>query len=224
MKFANNSKIRKMMDKPLYLFLLGFFITLLITSVVFAILGFTPKELSVNANRGITLESQDNTTLFGVDFTKGTNKIYGTKTIFLDDLPARVMSTDLDLDTKVTNPESTNVKTLDAELLKNAVRYPGSGTISSGNMFIFAHSTGFKVVNNKAYKAFNEIKKLKEGDTIQIQSVSGKTYKYKVTSVTIASKYDTYIDFTAKTPSLTLTTCDSFGSASDRYVVKAIRE
>jgi LPXTG-site transpeptidase (sortase) family protein len=225
MNFANSPKIKKILDHPLSLFIVGTVVTLLLSTIVLTLLGLIPKELSNSTtNNGISIESADNSTLFGVDFIKGTNKIHGIQAISADDIPARVISTQLGLDTKVSNPETTDIKTLDGELLKNAVRYPGSGTLASGNMFIFGHSTGFKVVNNPAYKAFNEIKKLKEGDKIEVQAVSGKTFTYRVLSVEIASKYDTYISFTAKSPTLTLTTCDSFGKRSDRYVVKAIRE
>ena len=62
------------------------------------------------------------------------------------------------------------------------------------------------------------------GDKIEVKSMGGPSYFYKVTSVEKVSKYDTYIDFSAQSPSLTLSTCDSFGKASDRYVVKAVRE
>lgn len=118
------------------------------------------------------------------------------------------------------NPSSTDYKILDAELTKGAVRYPGSGYPGKGNMLLFGHSTGFKVVRNQAYKAFNDIKTLVDGDSIFIQTAT-QTYEYRVTSVKKVNKYDTKISFEGTGDMITLSTCDSFGTKSDRYVVEA---
>ena len=86
MNLLNHPKIKKILDQPLYLFIIGFFVTLTVTGVVFTAFGLVPKEISSNPDGGITLESNDNTTLFGVDFTKGTNKVHNLKAVDIQGL------------------------------------------------------------------------------------------------------------------------------------------
>lgn len=210
-------------NKPIYIFFGIFFLTLFSTSLLFSLLGFVPKELS-DKEGGITLESVNTNSLFGVDFIKDTNKFHDLKAVSTNDLPAKIIIKKINMNVDVSNPESTNTTSLDALLTKGPVRYPGSGILSSGNMFIFGHSTGFKVVKNQAYKVFNQIKTLEEGDEIEIKSMGGMSHFYSVVSVKGVSKYETYINFESKKPELTLSTCDSFGTATDRYVVTAIKK
>ena len=210
------------------LFFSIFGLVFLVSLLILSILGLTPKEISLSPedrlNNSLSLESQSNSSLFGVDFTKGgvSKGVQKISSISSDDLPNRIMVSSIGLDSNILNPESRDVNYLDDELSKGPVRYPGSGILSSGNIFVFGHSTGFKIVQNQAYKVFNRIKELKEGDIITIYSLSGKAYNYKVSSVKEVSKNDTWVDFSSKESSLTLSTCDSFGTASDRYVVKAV--
>lgn len=133
--------------------------------------------------------------------------------------PLRLEIPSISVDTIVENPKSTNPEVLDAELTKGAVHYPGSGMPGSGNMFIFGHSTGFSVVQNKAYKVFNRLKDLKNGETITVYGKDWK-YEYRVTSVRKVDKSDALVTFDTKTNMITLSTCDSFGRAQDRYVVE----
>lgn len=216
-------KNKHFFDKPIHAFLGIFFLTLIATSVLFYIIGFVPRELS-NKERGVTLESNGNNSLFGVDFTKETNKFHDLKSVSTNDLPSKIIIKKINLNADIANPESTNISTLDNLLTKSPVRYPGSGILSSGNMFIFGHSTGFKVVQNPAYKVFNQIKTLQEGDEIEIKSMTGVSHFYTVLNVKKVSKYETYINFESKKPGLTLSTCNSLGTASDRYVVTAIKK
>lgn len=218
---------KKLLERYDFLFIVGFGLAFFITLVTFSLLGLAPKEISTSSesslNGGLSLESQSNGSLFGVDFTKGTtNKIRKTSEIPVDDLPARVVISKVGIDTKILNPDSTDVTFLDNELTKAPVRYPGSGTLSTGNIFIFGHSTGLKIVQNQAYKVFNKIKTLEVGDEITIYSLTGKKHMYTVVSAKDAKKEDTWIDFSATTPSLTLSTCDRLSQIGDRFVVKAI--
>ncbi len=135
-------------------------------------------------------------------------------------VPDRIMVPSLGINAVVRNPTSTSISHLDSELTKGAVRYPGSGTIGKGNMFIFGHSTGLSVVQNQAYRIFNELHKTKKGDEILLTSGS-TTFVYKVRSVSKVDKNDTLVKFDTATNMLTISTCDSFGSKSDRYVVEA---
>ena len=135
-------------------------------------------------------------------------------------LPTRLIIPSIGVDTKVFIPRSTSIPVLDAELQKGPVYYPGSGTINTGNMFIFGHSTGYAVVINKAYKVFNELKNLTSGDIIYVES-EGKRFTYRVRSVDKVDKDETLVTFDTKAHLLTLSTCNSFGSKSDRFVVVA---
>lgn len=120
----------------------------------------------------------------------------------------------------VLNPKTTSFETLDSALTKGAVRYPGSGYPGLGNMFIFGHSTSFSVVQNQAYKIFNKLNQLKVGDVITISGQSA-VYEYRVTSVVKVDKNKALVEFDTTKNMLTLSTCDSFGRAQDRYVVEA---
>lgn len=135
--------------------------------------------------------------------------------------PTHIHIPKIGVDTPVSNPESDNVDVLDEWLTKGSVHYPGSGEINYGNMFLFAHSTGFKVVQNKAYKAFNDLKSLANGDEIYVTGDNGKLYLYTVTSVKMATDKDVLVRFDGVGHMLTLSTCNTFGKKEDRYVVEA---
>ncbi len=124
------------------------------------------------------------------------------------------------ISTVIEAPNSTNTKILDAALMRAAVYYPGSGYPGAYNTLIFGHSTSFKVVRNKAYQVFNNIKTIVPGTLIYVKTQSG-THIYKTRSVQKVSKYTSWIQFKSEKPMLTLATCDSFGKASDRWVLEA---
>ena len=134
--------------------------------------------------------------------------------------PTRIVIEKIGVDVSVANPNSTNVKTLDDYLLQGAVRYPGSGLIGFGNMFIFAHSTGYRVVQNQAFKAFNGLKNLSAGDLIKVYS-GAQVYNYRVSSVLLVDESRALVEFGSAKNMLTLSTCNSFGAKSERYVVEA---
>ena len=136
-------------------------------------------------------------------------------------LPTHITIPKIGVDVSISNPETDNVDELDVYLKKGAVHYPGSGSLVSGNMFLFAHSTGFKVVQNHAYKAFNNLKDLHEGDSISVKGEDGNVYEYKVSSVKLASDKDVLVSFDKSSHRLTLSTCNTFGKKEERYVVEA---
>jgi LPXTG-site transpeptidase (sortase) family protein len=86
-------------------------------------------------------------------------------------------------------------------------------------MFLFGHSTGFSVVQNKAFKVFNNLQNLKSGDTIIVHGNEG-VYTYTVKTVKKVDKENALVKFDTQNNMITLSTCDSFGKASDRYVVE----
>lgn len=136
-------------------------------------------------------------------------------------LPNHIRIPKINVDTPVSNPVSDSVEVLDKYLTSGSVHYPGSGSLSGGNMFLFAHSTGIKIVRNQAYKAFNDLKYLVEGDVINVSGEDGKIYVYKVSSVKMATDKDVLVRFDKTEKMLTLSTCNSFGQKSERYVVEA---
>lgn len=134
--------------------------------------------------------------------------------------PVRIVIDKIGVDAVVSNPNTTNVTTLDEYLKQGAVRYPGSGSIGAGNMFIFGHSTGIAVVRNQAYKTFNGLKNLSKGDIIKVYGES-KAHTYRVSSVTLVDQNQALVEFGNNKNMLTLSTCNTFGAKSERYVVEA---
>src|ERR1035437_6656669 len=88
------------------------------------------------------------------------------------ELPIRISIEKIGVNAIVQNPTTTNIYTLDDLLLHGVVRYPGSGVPGEGNMFFFGHSTGLKLVNNQAFREFNNLKNLVADDTILVYSES----------------------------------------------------
>ncbi len=136
--------------------------------------------------------------------------------------PERIVIHGLSIDLPVSNPQTTDVAALDQALLTSVVRYPLSAELNQdGNVFIFGHSSHLPVVKNQMFKAFNEIEKLNKGDTIKLIG-KGESHIYRVTSVKQVDAKDALIDLSPeKGKRLTLSTCDSFGGKSSRWVVEA---
>lgn len=127
----------------------------------------------------------------------------------------------LDRTVKVLNPESRAVSDLDNALLSGAVRHPDSALVGeAGNVLILGHSSYLPTVLNKNFQAFNGIQDLAWGDTIELRTADTvvvyqveKVYQAKAEEVTVPTGGDGVL--------LTLATCDSFGSKSDRFIVEA---
>ncbi len=137
------------------------------------------------------------------------------------ELPVRISASSVGMNAPVLNPASTDVKVLDEALLSGAVRYPGSAKLGEeGNVLIFGHSSYLRTVFNESYKAFNDIQKLKVGETIKVSS-GNSIYEYQVTSVRLAKAEEEVIDLSRNSRRLTLVTCNSFATKSDRFVVEA---
>lgn len=137
------------------------------------------------------------------------------------ELPVSISIPSIKLETTVANPNSTAVATLDAALHNGAVRYPTSGKLGAeGNVIVFGHSSYLPVVNNPAYKTFNGIQNLKTGDSITVKGAT-QAYVYSVVNVVSANAGKDGIPLTATGSVLTLATCDSFGTSSDRFIVTA---
>ena len=181
-------------------FLLNFFIVSTITFSILYMFGLVPEELKMNFGRYAIKEYTNN--------KKG-------------ELPLSIKVASVGIDSQIYNPESTDIKTLDDLLLKGVVHYPGSGLLGGGgNIFLFAHSTGIKIVNNQAFKSFNGLRSIKVGDVVSVFSEKNE-YIYKVSSVKLEGADKALVTFDTSDSKLTLTTCNTFGAKSERYVVEA---
>jgi len=135
--------------------------------------------------------------------------------------PERIIIASIGVNAPVLNPDTTDTDTLDSDLQHGAVHYPGSGLLGGqGNVFLFGHSTGFKIVNNQAYKTFNNIKTLKKGDKISVFSKT-KEYVFSVDTVTLVDADKALVDLSTTGQKLTLSTCNTFGEKQERHVVEA---
>ncbi len=136
------------------------------------------------------------------------------------ELPTRIVIAKIGVNATVENPSTTNAAVLDESLTRGAVRYPGSGLLGKGNMFLFGHSTGLQVVHNQAYKTFNNLKTLLPGEEIEVYSAT-KKYIYTVRTVTLVDSNEAWVDLSTKENMLTLSTCNTFGKKEERHVVQA---
>jgi LPXTG-site transpeptidase (sortase) family protein len=202
-------------------FLKDFIIICFVTFGILYLFGFVPNELKINDIRyppkGPILEN--NSIIEGTTSIKEKDK--PTEVKIIGELPMRIKIDAIGIDTSIYNPETTDIKIMDEYLLRGAVRYPGSGLLGVGNIFLFGHSTGYKVVNNQAYKTFNGLGKLKVGDEIIVYSSNAK-YIYSVTNIEMKTASKIEVDFSNIKNMLTLSTCNVFGEKEDRYIVEAI--
>ncbi len=135
--------------------------------------------------------------------------------------PLRIVAETINLDEEIENPESSDMEVLDAALSRGAVRYPGSARLGEkGNLLLFGHSSYLSVVNNSAYRTFNDIQKLHADDIVRVYSGT-REHRYRVTSVRFAKAEEETIGLGGEGQRLTLVTCNSFKTASDRFIVEA---
>ena len=124
------------------------FLILIFTFAILYLVGLVPEAFKTIIGREPILESKGN---------------------LVGELPLSIKIPVIGVDAPIYNPATTSVSVLDGYLLKGAVRYPGSGLLGGdGNIFIFGHNTGIKIVYNQAFKTFNGLKDLKAGDLIHV--------------------------------------------------------
>jgi LPXTG-site transpeptidase (sortase) family protein len=137
------------------------------------------------------------------------------------ELPMKIEIPAINLSATIANPTTTNIEVLDQNLLGGAVRYPTSAKLGeTGNVVLFGHSSYLPIVGNQAYKTFNGIQKLVAGDEITVFS-SGTAYTYRVRNMVKESANDAAIPLEVTGKVLTLATCNSFATKTDRFVVTA---
>lgn len=205
--------------KNLLIFAGMFFGVLLVSFSALAILGFIPTEFQEEIDEGSVASRIENSTLEGLGLIDAQPEPVSVPKE-QGELPYRIVASSISLDTTVVRPASASYTLLDSALSRGAVYYPGSGLAGKGNMFVFGHSTSYAYVNNKAYQVFNNIKNLEEGDEIEVYG-EGKVYIYKVRGVKLVNASEELVSFSNDRNMLTLSTCNSFGQKSDRYVAEA---
>ena len=138
-----------------------------------------------------------------------------------DTLPQTLLIPALSRTVPVLNPSSNSVVALDSALLKGVIRHPDSATFADeGTMFILGHSSYLPTVHNRNFQALNGIQNLKWGDVITVNS-KNTAYTYKVEKSFKVKASGFTVPVAGKGKTLTLVTCNSFGSTEDRYVVEA---
>jgi LPXTG-site transpeptidase (sortase) family protein len=136
--------------------------------------------------------------------------------------PLHISIPSVGIDVNVLNPQSRDIEVLDEALNRGAVHYPKTGSlVENANVFIFGHSSFLPNVINKNYQAFNNLNKVELGDEIFVDS-NDTRYVYRVAFVELAKAEEIQIDLSRGTRKLTLSTCNSFGTESERYIVEAL--
>jgi LPXTG-site transpeptidase (sortase) family protein len=170
-----------------------------------------------------TLQYQNNALATTSTTTESSQTVSNLETepeIPTNELPQSVQIPAINIETRVQNPTSKTVGVLNRYLSQSAVRYPGSGHPGNGNMFIFGHSSGLDSVLNQAYKTFNRLEDLQEGEKIYITTDTG-TFEYAVSTVEKKKDSAAYVPFDTEKDLLTIATCDNFGTKEDRIIVRA---
>ncbi len=177
----------------------------ILTIVALSILGLSPKFFTITPQ---------------IPFVENENQIIDISSERYT-RPNQIIIDKIDVNSIINQPQNPDVDILDQALQSGAVHYPGSGSIERGNMFIFGHSTNWQIVQNEAYKTFNNLNKLQTGDEIKIIA-NGETYLYKVSSVNLVDENNALVTFDSSKRKLTISTCDTFGRKQDRWVVEAV--
>lgn len=147
--------------------------------------------------------------------------LLATAVTAVPELPQHIEIPAIGLSVNIANPTSTDAEVLDTALLSGTVRYPTSAKLGEdGNVIVFGHSSYLPVVNNQAFKAFNGIQKLEAGDRITVSGTT-HTYVYEVETVEEKDAESAAIPLEVGGKVLTLVTCDSFKTKTDRFVVTA---
>lgn len=195
----------------------SFVLIFMFSLVALSSVGLIPEELPESERDAqITASVSNSRTPEGVSLLDT-----AIEAVDADTIPRRVVVESVGIDTNVLAPERADIDSLDEALLKGAVLYPGSGDLGAiSNLFIFGHSSHLPVVNNQNFKAFNDLEKVKIGETIRVES-NDMVNLYRVTAVKRVKAEVAYVALSHDRKMLTLSTCNSFGTPSDRFVVEA---
>ncbi|MES2749733.1 MAG: sortase [Patescibacteria group bacterium] len=199
-------------------FLIAFFCIFTVSYGILYALDFYPEPITTSATSTVAAAT---TTTPKPAVATTTPKTETVSTIGSDTLPQTLLIPALSRTVPVLNPSSNSVAALDAALLKGVIRHPDSATFADeGTMFILGHSSYLPTVHNRNFQALNGIQNLKWGDVITVHS-KNTAYTYKVEKSFKVKASGFTVPVAGKGKTLTLVTCNSFGSTEDRYVVEA---
>lgn len=198
-------------------FFLAWFVSLVLVFFAFFALGWVPRwNPNSDSNASSSVSAKEPAVLHDDPNFKVTDP---SDPSYVE--PTRIVIDKVQLDTSVLNPNTTKVSALDDALTKGVVHYPGSGGLNdTSNMLFFGHSSHLAHVNNQNYKVFNGLPLLNIGDEIKVYSAN-QVYIYKVSLVRAVSAEEALIKFSSNKKKITLSTCNTFGQKSDRFVVEA---
>lgn len=209
---AENNKKKFKKTKFLVVFAIAFF-----SSVwIFGNLGLAPEEIAK------ATESRDADLAGLSDFDSLKNKS-GENTAHTSSVavPVKIVIDKIGVDASVVNPENRNATALDESLKNGVVRYPDSGLLGrERNMFLFGHASSLPTVRNQMYKVFSKIRDLNLGDDIKVYS-ENRVYFYEIVNMALVDKEEALVEFDSDKHKLTLSTCNTFGEKSERFVVEA---
>lgn len=138
------------------------------------------------------------------------------------EMPLRIVIDSINLDAGVGNPANADNAALNQFLKSGAVRYPtSSGLGVNGTVLLFGHSSYLPIVHNQAYKTFDGIQDLHQGDEISVYSAD-REYRFSVTAVQLVHASSGMVALHSDGQYLTLVTCDSFDKQTqDRWIVES---
>jgi len=214
---ANGKQQKKMLP-----FLFSFIAVFAMSFLFFIVLGMafsTTIESEENTAESKEIETTADESIATIDEeTKDEQKT--PVTVDQTASPVHIIIESVDIDSTILNPQSRDIAVLDAALKEGVVRYPGSGALGEKtNMFLFGHSTNWQVVQNPAYQSFNNLDKVLKNDIIRVQS-DNYEYIYKVQSVTLVDGDEAWVSL-ADEQKLFISTCNTFGQKTERFVVEA---
>ena len=137
------------------------------------------------------------------------------------DVPTRVVIPKVGVDTPISNPTSASLSVLDDQLLRGAVRYPGTAYLGEeGSVVLFGHQSYLPIIHNQAFKAFNDVQRLMPGDIISVYA-GDREYRYAVRTVKLVTTDVGSIALPTIGQTLTLVTCNSLGTKEERNIISA---
>ncbi len=197
-----------------FTFLFVYFVVFLFTYLVLVAIDFVPEPKSIDQSVPVETTVTEEATEQSLITKEITEEVQIV-------LPTQIYIEKLDKTVDVANPTSRAISDLDEALLYGVVRHPDSAHLmQDGNVFILGHSSYLPNVINNNFQAFNGIQNLEWGDTIEVSS-DDQVFVYRVEKVFQAPAHEVTVPIAGGEKMLTIATCNSFGSADDRYIVEA---
>lgn len=196
-----------------------FFLTVFVSYLFLYLIDVYPEPKTATEAEEVMVEAVED----AVALTSGVHVEHGDEqemVVQTGEMPVQISLDSIGREVTVLNPVSADLATLEADLQKGVIRHPDSAELGQdGNVVILGHSSYLPNVINKNYQAFNGIQDMKWGDTVTVAS-ENTVYTYRVDRVYKATT-DEVVPVDGDEQTLTLVTCNVFGSKQDRYILEA---